>query len=175
MTVDTITAPLLAGSAIPAVKARVVELLLEAEWPALRTPYSTGLPRPSIEYSADPTQTRDRVIIGDTSGEPGDQTWFTFLPSRLEAFELQAAIVSEAPGLSAADSTERAFAMFTVFARTLMNAVRPVDRDGETTTDFGIDLVSIACRQPTHTDVRTAEGYTCVIDTGIAVQAWVAP
>jgi hypothetical protein len=161
------------GSLIPAVKAAVVLLLTDAEWPALRTPYSTGLPRPLISYTETRDQGRDRVIIGDSSDGGGDQEWFTFQPSRLEEFELAAGIVSEGPGLSAQETTERAFAMFNVFARVLLTAA--VEATPEEPALGIAGMVSIAVRQPRHTDVRDGEGYMCVIDTGIRVQGWVAP
>jgi hypothetical protein len=160
------------GSLIPAVKAAVVQLLRDADYPAQPTPYASGRPGPQVTYSdsADPEQ--DRIIIGDTSGEPGDQEWFTFAPSRKEDVIIAVRIVCMVPGLTAEETTERAFSLFTVFARAMLDAAQPTP--GHDILDIP-GIVGLAVRQPFHTDARNGEGWSCVIETGVSFQGWVAP
>lgn len=160
------------GSLIPAVKAAVVQLLRDADYPAQPTPYASGRPGPQVVYSETVDLEQDRIVVGDTSSEPGEQEWFTFAPSRREDSAIAVQIVCAVPGLTAEETTERAFSLFTVFARELLAAAQPVP---------GVDvlgiagLLNVAVRQPFHTDARSGEGWMCTIDTAVRFEGWVAP
>lgn len=157
------------GSAIPAAKAAIVDLLSEAEWPAVTPAYVDNLPRPQISYGEPADRKRDAVIVGDTAGEPGDQEWFAFDASRRELFEFGVLIVSTVPKGTCQESVERAFAMFTVVARVIRSAAL-------TTPKLGVDgIVQIDVRQPAHSEIQTAEGWICEIQTAVRVTAQIAP
>lgn len=156
------------GSLIPEVKAALVDLLFRASWPAFPTPYVNGAGRPQIAYSEPRDLEQDRIVVGDTSAGEAEQEWFTFQPSRLETFEIDVLISAHTPGLDAKEATERAFGLFTTFAAVLFDAAQ--------NDSLGVGGVTqLQCRQPTHTEIRTGEGWVCVIQTGVRVQGWVAP
>lgn len=157
------------GSTIPAAKAAVVDLLLQAAWPAFPTPYMNGAGRPQIAYGEPKDLEQDRIVVGDTAGEPGEQEWFAFDASRREMFDLAVYITSTTPGQSCQEAVERCFALFTVFARTIRVAALADSKLGVA------GVTNVQVRQPEHTETRTGEGWTVMVATAVRVEAQIAP
>ena len=158
-----------AGSAIPAVKAAVVDLLLEAAYPALPVPYVNGTGRPQITYGEPKDAEPDRIDVLDSAYEPGAQEFLAFDGSRLEIFELKVLIASEMPGLSCQEAVERAFGMFGVFAAVIRAAALASPKLGLT------GVMSVEVRQPQHRESRTTEGWAVGIETGVRATAQISP
>lgn len=147
------------ASTIPTVATKLLQLLNAATWPGAK---------PQISDSDPDEPEREVVIVGDTDAEgENDQDWGTIgARTRDERYAMRLDVKVISPGLSTSEARDRAFALFAVVEKVLI--------DNPT---LGIDatpnaqLVQAQLRQPTHRQGAIDEGKGCVIESAVRVHA----